>query len=66
MVDWLPFIKYGLFLKSKDRLFGFGESHNWCKHNIFWDLLYWDSLLIRYVLDAMHIEKNIFITSSCY
>ena len=33
--------------------------HNWRKKSIFFDLPYWDSLLIRHNLDVMHIEKNI-------
>jgi hypothetical protein len=33
--------------------------HNWRKKSIFFELPYWDSLLIRHNLDVMHIEKNI-------
>jgi hypothetical protein len=33
--------------------------HNWRKQSIFFELAYWDSLLIRHNLDVMHIEKNI-------
>ena len=33
--------------------------HNWRKQSIFFELPYWDSLLIRHNLDVMHIEKNI-------
>lgn len=29
---------------------------------MFWDLPYWDSFLIRHVLDVMCIEKNVFDT----
>ncbi|XP_057775267.1 uncharacterized protein LOC130994246 [Salvia miltiorrhiza] len=32
----------------------------WKKMRIFWDLPYWKDLLIRYNLDVMHIEKNVF------
>jgi len=39
---------------------GYGESHNWSRRSIFWDLPYWSKLLIRHNLDVMHIEKNIF------
>ncbi|XP_050387117.1 uncharacterized protein LOC126803351 [Argentina anserina] len=30
----------------------------WKKHSIFYDLPYWADLLIRHILDVMHIEKN--------
>ena len=40
---------------------GYGESHNWSRRNIFWDLPYWNKLLIRQNLDVMHIEKNVLI-----
>ncbi|XP_076939329.1 uncharacterized protein LOC143607978 [Bidens hawaiensis] len=39
---------------------GFGITHNWVKRSIFWELPYWDKLLIRHNLDVMHIEKNVF------
>ncbi|XP_039119063.1 uncharacterized protein LOC120255272 [Dioscorea cayenensis subsp. rotundata] len=32
----------------------------WKKRSIFWDLPYWKTILIRYNLDVMHIEKNCF------
>ena len=32
----------------------------WKKRSIFWDLPYWSTNLIRYNLDVMHIEKNVF------
>jgi hypothetical protein len=32
----------------------------WKKKSIFWDLPYWKDLLIRHMLDVMHIEKNVF------
>ena len=35
------------------------RCHNWRKKSIFFELPYWDSLLIRHNLDVMHIEKNI-------
>lgn len=34
-VDSLPPIEYGLFLKCKERLLVFGESHNWCNEAYF-------------------------------
>jgi len=37
-----------------------GESHNWTKQSIFWELPYWKTNLIRHNLDVMHIEKNVF------
>jgi hypothetical protein len=33
--------------------------HNWRKKSIFFELPYWQHLLIRHNLDVMHIEKNI-------
>ncbi|KAJ8749973.1 hypothetical protein K2173_013888 [Erythroxylum novogranatense] len=36
------------------------QNFGWRKRNIFWDLPYWKTNLIRHNLDVMHIEKNIF------
>ncbi|GKV39907.1 hypothetical protein SLEP1_g47607 [Rubroshorea leprosula] len=33
---------------------GFGETHNWVKRSIFWELSYWGDNLIRHNLDVMH------------
>ena len=33
--------------------------HNWRKKSIFFELQYWEKLLVRHNLDVMHIEKNI-------
>ena len=30
------------------------------KRSVFWDLLYWETNMIRHCLDVMHIEKNFF------
>ncbi|GKV14333.1 hypothetical protein SLEP1_g25229 [Rubroshorea leprosula] len=38
----------------------FGETHNWVKRSIFWELPYWGDNLIRHNLDVMHCEKNFF------
>ena len=35
------------------------EEANWVKVSIFFELPYWEHLLIRHNLDPMHIEKNI-------
>lgn len=35
------------------------EKNSWKRRSIFFDLPYWDTLLIRHNLDVMHIEKNI-------
>ncbi|CAJ2650874.1 unnamed protein product, partial [Trifolium pratense] len=43
---------------SKPR--GYGQTHNWTKRSIFWDLPYWKDNLLRHNLDVMHIEKNVF------
>ncbi|PRQ46315.1 hypothetical protein RchiOBHm_Chr2g0087751 [Rosa chinensis] len=32
---------------------------NWRKISIFFDLPYWEHLLLRHNLDVMHIEKNV-------
>jgi len=39
---------------------GYGETHHWHKHSIFWELPYWNTHLIRHILDVMHIEQNFF------
>ncbi|KAL0283110.1 UNVERIFIED_CONTAM: hypothetical protein Sangu_2910700 [Sesamum angustifolium] len=38
----------------------YGSDHKWTKKNIFWDLLYWSTLLIQHNLDLMHIAENMF------
>ncbi|KAG8379137.1 hypothetical protein BUALT_Bualt07G0056900 [Buddleja alternifolia] len=58
-ISLLPNIEFGR-TKEKERIEGFGESHNWLKRSIFWDLPYWKTNLIRHNLDVMHIEKNVF------
>ncbi|XP_057250770.1 uncharacterized protein LOC130591463 [Beta vulgaris subsp. vulgaris] len=35
------------------------RGDNWNKKSIFFELPYWKTLLLRYNLDVMHIEKNI-------
>lgn len=35
------------------------RSYNWRKKSIFFQLPYWETLLVRHNLDVMHIEKNI-------
>ncbi|KAL0294795.1 UNVERIFIED_CONTAM: hypothetical protein Sradi_6868000 [Sesamum radiatum] len=39
---------------------GYGVEYKWTKKSIFWELEYWSTHLIRYNLDVMHIEKNVF------
>ncbi|XP_033141288.1 uncharacterized protein LOC117132037 [Brassica rapa] len=39
---------------------GYGKHHNWVKKSIFWELPYWENLLLRHNLDFMHIEKIFF------
>ncbi|XP_056843317.1 uncharacterized protein LOC130495813 [Raphanus sativus] len=41
------------------RLKGYGDTHNWHKQSIFWELPYWKTHKLRHNLDVMHIE-NIF------
>ncbi|XP_013594978.1 PREDICTED: uncharacterized protein LOC106303189 [Brassica oleracea var. oleracea] len=40
------------------RLQGYGDTHNWHKQSIFWELPYWKSHKLLHNLDVMHIEKN--------
>ena len=35
------------------------KSCNWRKKSIFFELLYWSSLVLRHNLDVMNIEKNV-------
>ena len=42
------------------KLKGYGETHNWHKQSIFWELPYWKDHKLRHNLDVMHIEKNFF------
>ena len=39
---------------------GYGKDHNWVKKSIFWELPYWENLLLRHNVDFMHVEKNFF------
>ncbi|KAK4400370.1 hypothetical protein Sango_1143100 [Sesamum angolense] len=54
VVNISPTIEIPLLLPDS-----YGSNHRWTKKSIFWNLLYWSTLLIRYNLDAMHIEKNV-------
>ena len=45
---------------GKQKFHGFGLTHNWVKWSIFWELPYWKTNLLRYNLDIMYIEKNVF------
>ena len=56
-VDKLPEIVFGPSV-HKQKIRGFGKEHNWVRKSIFWELPYWKTLLIRHMLDLMHIEKN--------
>ena len=46
--------------KPASTINGYGKDHNWVKKSIFWDLPYWENLLLRHNLDFMHIEKYFF------
>jgi hypothetical protein len=52
-------IMFGL-QSGKQKFPGFGFTHNWVKRSIFLELPYWKTNLLRYNLDVMHIEKNVF------
>ncbi|GKD72573.1 putative transposon, En/Spm-like protein, partial [Tanacetum coccineum] len=57
----LPTVYEGEPYRPKNKkIDGFGQTHNWVKRSIFWELPYWHTLLIRHNLDLMHIEKNFF------
>jgi len=43
-----------------DKISGFGVKRNWVKKNIFSNLSYWHTNLIRHNFDIMHIEKNFY------
>ncbi|XP_074377270.1 uncharacterized protein LOC141718785 [Apium graveolens] len=47
-------------LHSKERDDGYGVTHNWTQVTSFFDLPYGDTLRLRYCIDVMHIEKNVF------
>ncbi|XP_074352803.1 uncharacterized protein LOC141691955 [Apium graveolens] len=53
----LPDVPFG---KNDKKIIGFGESHNWVRKSIFWELPYWSTNLIRHNLYVMHVEKNVF------
>ncbi|XP_078167089.1 uncharacterized protein LOC144561865 [Carex rostrata] len=46
--------------KNKKNIPGFGETHNWKKRSIFWELSYWKDHLVRHHIDVMHLEMNFF------
>ncbi|XP_013708996.2 uncharacterized protein LOC106412626 [Brassica napus] len=46
--------------KPASNIDGYGKYHNWVKKSIFWDLPYWENLLLRHNVDFMHVEKNFF------
>ncbi|XP_074355949.1 uncharacterized protein LOC141695614 [Apium graveolens] len=48
------------FDNNDKKISGFGESHNWVRTSIFWELPYWSTNLIRHNLDVMHVEMNVF------
>lgn len=46
-------------VEKKQVISGFRKSHNWQKHSIFFEMLYWRTFLFRHKLDVIHIEKNV-------
>ncbi|KAF7150098.1 hypothetical protein RHSIM_Rhsim02G0154800 [Rhododendron simsii] len=44
--------------KNKSKSTGVGHKSCWKKKSIFFNLEYWKYLLVRHILDVMHIEKN--------
>ncbi|RLM66420.1 uncharacterized protein C2845_PM16G03270 [Panicum miliaceum] len=51
--------KFGTTTKKRKRSEEHSRWHNWRKKSIFFELPYWEKLLVRHNLDVMHIEKNI-------
>lgn len=49
---------FGQGRQAARRTAGFGDTHNWTKKSIFWDLPYWPYQKIRHNIDFMHNEKN--------
>ena len=37
--------------KAAQTISGYGKDHNWVKKSIFWDLPYWENLLLRHNID---------------
>ncbi|KAL0349978.1 UNVERIFIED_CONTAM: hypothetical protein Sradi_4147000 [Sesamum radiatum] len=57
------FIMWAALMWTVNDLHAYGmavSDHKWTKKSIFWDLPYWLTLLMQYILDVMHIEKNVF------
>lgn len=52
----IPDANFGKAIKKRKRTI---EEFNWTKKSIFFQLLYWSIINIRYNLNVMHIEKNI-------
>lgn len=51
----------GLVGKKRDRsAMEKCDDQQWKKKSIFFDLPYWESMVLRHNLDVMHIEKNVF------
>ncbi|KAF5471704.1 hypothetical protein F2P56_008477 [Juglans regia] len=50
-------VQFGKARRKRKRT---AEELNWTKYSIFFKLPYWATLRLRYNLDVMHIEKNIF------
>jgi hypothetical protein len=52
-------VKFGLATKKRKQREEETRWHNWRKKSVFFQLPYWETLLIRHNLDVMHIEKSI-------
>jgi hypothetical protein len=52
-------VKFGLAAKKRKQREEETRWHNWRKKSVFFQLPYWETLLIRHNLDVMHIEKSI-------
>ena len=55
----IPFVRFGKQSNTGKRKRA-EEELNWTKKSIFFELPYWRTLKLRYNLDVMHIEKNIY------
>jgi hypothetical protein len=48
------------FQSAKQKFSSFGLTYNWVQQIILWELPYWKTNLLRYDIDIMNIEKNMF------
>jgi hypothetical protein len=59
VVSYYDYIMFG-FQFDKQKVSWLWCAYNWIKQSILWKLSYWKTNLLRYNLDVMHIEMNMF------